>query len=137
MWRKFILVSAMALVSPGSTVQLMTAQLVCFGYVVLVVNKAPYKKAAADFTNQSCNVQIMISLLIAMALKTNLPPPGTTESILFDGLLSASNAIVILIGSYSFFKCLQKRGKTVAKMAGKLKRKGKKTPPSSSKVHPV
>ena len=44
-----------------------------------------------------------------------------------DGLLIISNSIVIVIGSYSFFKCIQKRGKTVATMARKIaSRKNKK-----------
>ena len=53
MLRKFILVAAMALVEPGSTLQLVVAQLVCFVYVVVVLNWAPYKKDEADFTNQA------------------------------------------------------------------------------------
>ena len=56
MIRKFILVAGLALVDKGSTVQLMLAQLVCFFYVVLVVNYAPYRKAEADFTNQASRV---------------------------------------------------------------------------------
>ena len=32
---------------------------------------------------QACNLQIMFSLLMAMALKTNLPQPGTGEAIFF------------------------------------------------------
>ena len=51
MLRKFILVAAMALFEPGSTVQLMVAQLICFGYVLTVVIFKPYKKNEADFTN--------------------------------------------------------------------------------------
>ena len=35
MMRKFILVAGLALVQPGSTTQLMLAQLVCFGYVIM------------------------------------------------------------------------------------------------------
>ena len=54
MLRKFILVAFMALVDPGSTVQLMSAQLVCFGYVLLIIGFSPYKKDEADFTNQVC-----------------------------------------------------------------------------------
>ena len=51
--RKFLLVAGLALVKPGSVTQLMLAQLVCFSYVVLVVNTSPYKKADADFANQA------------------------------------------------------------------------------------
>ena len=53
MLRKFILVAGMALAEQGTTTQLMTAQLVCFAYVVLVVHTKPYKKDAADFTNMA------------------------------------------------------------------------------------
>ena len=53
MYRKFVLVAGLALFDPGSVTQLMLAQLVCFFYVVLVVNTAPYKKDEADFTNQA------------------------------------------------------------------------------------
>ena len=56
MLRKFILVAFMALVAPGSTVQLMSAQLVCFAFVVLLVLYKPYKKDEADFTNQARSV---------------------------------------------------------------------------------
>ena len=127
MIRKFLLVAGLALFEPGSTVQLMLAQLVCLAYLAAVLNLAPYKKESVDFTNQarlvdgvnvcanhcaevderksayshdliakrvfasvarSCclqttNGQIMVSLLMAMALKTNLPQPGTFESIFF------------------------------------------------------
>ena len=41
MLRKFLLVAFMALVEPGSTVQLVSAQLICFGYVLLLVNMSP------------------------------------------------------------------------------------------------
>ena len=53
MLRKFILVAFMALVAPGSTVQLMSAQLVCFAFVLLLVHSSPYKKDEADFTNMA------------------------------------------------------------------------------------
>ena len=133
--RKFVLVAGLALFEPGSVTQLMLAQLVCFAYVVVVVNYAPYKKDDADFANQAglvcsaptpqipaprrkthlgrlqpgdsnpltlymhacmhaccrccavlvqaANCQIMLSLLSAMALKTNRPLPGSIESIFF------------------------------------------------------
>ena len=126
MLRKFVLVAAMALVDPGSTVQLMSAQLICFGYVLALVNMSPYKKDEADFTNQVANIQIMVSLLIAMALKTTLPAPGTPQSVIFDGVLTVSNGFVILVGSYSFFTCIKKRGKTMAKMASALRKRKKK-----------
>ena len=45
---------------------------------------------------------------------------------LVDGLLVMSNAFVIIVGSYSFFKCIKKRGKTMAKMASKMRQKRKK-----------
>ena len=53
MFRKFILVAGLALFERGSTTQLMLAQLCCFWYVVFVVNKSPYKKDDADFSNQA------------------------------------------------------------------------------------
>ena len=134
MLRKSILVAAMARFEPGSTLQLMVAQLICFTYVLFVVGFAPYKKDEADFTNQArralaglpgrwpcpvvrvtptvpaaatymhyhgslqvllcvvhpasllsqaANIQIMVSLVVAMALKTRLPAPGDPESVLF------------------------------------------------------
>ena len=43
-----------------------------------------------------------------------------------DGLLTVSHTSVILIGSYSFFKCIKKRGKTMAKMASIMRKKAKK-----------
>ena len=120
MIRKFILVAGLAIFEPGSTTQLMLAQLVCLCFLGAVLNLAPYKKDAVDFTNQAShrvdgferqfrsspdvwfspltfiaacvprrcrhqatNFQIMTSLLIAMALKTNLPQPGTFEAVFF------------------------------------------------------
>ena len=53
MLRKFVLVAGLALVGSGTTTQLMLAQLVCFFYVLLVTQYAPYKKDEADFTNQA------------------------------------------------------------------------------------
>ena len=47
MLRKFFLVAFMALVDAGSTVQLMSAQLICFGYVLLLVNMSPCVMVAA------------------------------------------------------------------------------------------
>ena len=43
-----------------------------------------------------------------------------------DGLLTGSNIFVILVGSYSFFKCIKQRGKTMAKMASQLRKQNKK-----------
>ena len=137
MLRKVVLVAGLAILEPGSTTQLMLAQLVCLIFLALVLNLAPYKKDAVDKTNQvdlsaptlrgvcvcaravftndksrvsppptsgrgmcasmrcycfvvvvvrryqATNLQIMVSLLMAMALKTNLPQPGTAESIFF------------------------------------------------------
>ena len=51
--RKFLLVAGLALFEPGSTVQLMLAQLVCLAYLAAVLNLAPYKKESVDFTNQA------------------------------------------------------------------------------------
>ena len=185
MLRKFILVAAMALVQPGSTTQLMIAQLVCLIYVVFVLNLAPYKKDEADITNQAshtptllsvwrmalrsagrlkaalmpkrpgacadanltytaahllaqaANVQIMISLLIAMALKTNLPSPEDPESIIFDFLLVVSNLAVFVIGSFAFINCIQKRAKTLATLANKMAHHEKKKKNSLTRVHPL
>ena len=53
MLRKFLLVAGLAVLEPGSTTQLMLAQLVCLGFLTLVLNWAPYKKEAVDFTNQA------------------------------------------------------------------------------------
>ena len=39
--------------------------------------------AVVCWNRQVCNLQIMLSLLMAMALKTNLPQPGTFESFFF------------------------------------------------------
>ena len=55
-----------------------------------------------------------------------------------DALLTFSSALVILIGSYSFLKCLRKRAKSAAKIGGKarewrLKSKRKKL----VQVHPL
>lgn len=52
MGRKFLLVAGLALLESGSTTQLVVAQLVCFAYVVAIVNFAPYKTADTDFSNQ-------------------------------------------------------------------------------------
>ena len=55
-----------------------------------------------------------------------------------DALLTFSSGLVILIGSYSFLKCLRKRAKSAAKIGGKarewrLKSKRKKL----VQVHPL
>ena len=59
-----------------------------------------------------------------------------------DYLLVLSNALVIIIGSVAFFNCIRKRGKTLAKMGGKMmhkkpevEKKKKKNKPSA--VHPL
>ena len=116
MIRKFLLVAGLALFQPGSTTQLMLAQLICLGFLCAMLMLAPYKKDEVDYTNQvgtmtffyacavlavrayltlarctvfgcwlllvrrpsvvsvvcraqATNLQIMISLLMAMALK--------------------------------------------------------------------
>ena len=53
MIRKFLLVAGLALFEPGSTVQLLLAQVVCLIYLAAVLNFAPYKKQSVDFTNQA------------------------------------------------------------------------------------
>ena len=72
----------LALLDKGDTTQLLLAQMVTFTYLVLVLNYAPFKKDAADLTNQVANIQIFISLMGAMALKTQMPLPGSMQSIL-------------------------------------------------------
>ena len=52
MLRKFLLVAFMALVEPGTTVQLMAAQLICFSYVVALVNTSPCVVPAPDCTHR-------------------------------------------------------------------------------------
>ena len=59
-------------------------------------------------------------------------------ALLADALLTFSSGLVILIGSYSFLKCLRKRAKSAAKLRGKarewrLKSKRKKL----VQVHPL
>ena len=54
-------------------------------------------------------------------------------------MLSFSSGAVIVIGSYSLFKCLRKRSKSVAKMAklgGKALKRSKSTG-KPSQVHPL
>ena len=53
MLRKFFLVAAMALVEPGSTVQLMSAQLICFSYVLALVYISPCVVPAPAGTSRS------------------------------------------------------------------------------------
>ena len=56
-----------------------------------------------------------------------------------DAILVLSNVFVIAIGSYSFFKCIQKRGKTLAKMGDKMLHHNSSGKPSitNAKVHPL
>ena len=51
-----------------------------------------------------------------------------------DLLLTLSNLLIIVMGSFAFFKCLSKRAKTLAKVGGSLM---KKKPSKAAKVHPL
>ena len=84
---------------------------------------------------QAANIQIMISLLIAMALQSNRPHPEDPESILFDALLMLSHGIVIAIGSYSFFNCIRSRYNAAAAHA--KTDKAAKAHRSCAAVHPL
>ena len=53
MIRKFLLVAGLTLLEGGGTTQLLVAQLICFGYIVFLLNYSPYMKDDADFTNQA------------------------------------------------------------------------------------
>ena len=44
---------------------------------------------------QATNVHIFLSLLIALALKTNPPPDGTMGALIFDVLLSTMTLAVM------------------------------------------
>ena len=55
-----------------------------------------------------------------------------------DALLVLSNVAVIAIGSYTFFKCLQKRAKTATKLAKHLGApKSHSGLSANAKVHPL
>ena len=70
MLRKFLLVAGLALLERGSSAQLLLAIFVAFVYLIAFVNTNPLQTWEADRMNQAANVQIFLSLMGAMALKT-------------------------------------------------------------------
>ena len=66
MIRKFLLVAGLALFQPGSTTQLMLAQLICLGFLCAVLMLAPYKKDEVDYTNQVGTMTFFYACAVCM-----------------------------------------------------------------------
>ena len=80
MLRKFILVAGLAVLEGGSSTQLFLAILVAFSYLVLILHLVPLKKTKANRMNVVANIQIFLSLLVGLVLKTEQPLPGSFEA---------------------------------------------------------
>ena len=63
--------------------------------------------------NQVANIQIFLSLLAALALKTEQPVPGSLEEMAFDTLLSASSLSIMVLGASSLIACLRNRAEAI------------------------
>ena len=71
--------------------------------------------------NQAANIQIFLSLMGAMALKTEQAPPGSVESAALDIMLSGSTACVMVLGGGALFACMSSRVKKASKAVHHLK----------------
>ena len=113
MLKKFILVAGLALMERGSTAQLLLALLIAFAYLVLFINTAPLLKWEADKMTQVANIQIFLSLMGAMVLKTERALPGSFEEAALDAMLSASSLSVMVLGAGSLLACARDRATAI------------------------
>ena len=73
MWRKMILTGGMVLVAPGSSAQVLWAEVVCLIYLLLVLKIAPFRYDLDDWLAFAASLQLFLVFMAAFALKTDDP----------------------------------------------------------------
>jgi len=141
MLKKFVLVAGLALLPAEAMSQLFLATFITFIYLVLVLNFAPFKKDDADLSNQVTNIQIFMTLLVGLAMKSaSKPKIGSISAIMIDAILSFSNTAVIVLGGATMAKCVGKKLPLVAKgcnLVGTKIKAMRDSKKGAHKIHPV
>eukprot|EP00946_MAST-07B_sp_MAST-7B-sp1_P003800 g3800.t1 len=96
MIKKMTLAGGLVLVAPGSSVQIMVGILVALGFLVTVLKVNPYEDDTDNNLQIFATLQIVLTLLAGLALKTDTV--GEYEISLMSALLILINASVIAIG---------------------------------------
>ena len=90
------------LVSPGSSAQILCAALIALAYLLVILKLAPYTEKSEDTLQFVATLQILLSLLIGFALKTQSMETGLYEDDLMDVLLVGSCVTMVIGGLYAF-----------------------------------
>jgi hypothetical protein len=71
-YRKLFLASVLSVISPGSTKQIVVAELFCVLSLIVYVTLSPYDDAELTMTSSICQLQIWYILFISMLIKENV-----------------------------------------------------------------
>ena len=98
MWRKMILTGGMVLVAPGSSAQVLWAEVVCLIYLLLVLKIAPFRYDLDDWLAFAASLQLFLVFMAAFALKTDDPNDTVYEKKTMGICLAILCCGVVLLG---------------------------------------
>eukprot|EP00943_MAST-04B_sp_MAST-4B-sp1_P003134 g3134.t1 len=99
MWRKMILTGGMVLVAPGSSAQVLLAEVVCLIYLLLVLKIAPFRYDLDDWLAFAASLQLFLVFMAAFALKTDDPNDTVYEARLMGICLSILCCGILILGA--------------------------------------
>jgi hypothetical protein len=98
-YRKLFLASALSVISPGTTKQLVIAELFCVFSVIFYVIVSPYESDELAITSSICQLQVCFILFISILLKEDVAISNTFINI------SIIFAVCFVLG-YELFWCV-------------------------------
>eukprot|EP00941_MAST-03F_sp_MAST-3F-sp1_P005167 g5167.t1 len=127
--RKLILTGVLVLIAEGSATRIAVGLLVCFVYLIVLCNVAPFYDPYDDMLAQLAGVLLFLSLLCGLILKTDWTTEGRYEHALIEILLIIMNVSIVLIGIFVLIMSIPPIRRRAEKWVHKLtlKRKRRKS----------
>ncbi len=139
MIRKMLLTGGMVLVAPGSSSQILWAEIVCLIYLLLVLKAAPFQNNTDDWLAFAASLQLFFVFMSAFALKTDSSDSSAVYEPAAMGVCLCITSIgVILLGIvvlFNFFSIgfKQARGNKTKKVQPVNPAKNGKRKPNGNK----
>ncbi len=91
--KKMLLTGAMTIIAAGSSAQLVIALVIVLFNMVLVLKAGPYVDATDDYLASLTSLQMLMTLLGGIMIKTDNPDDPTYDPAMLEGLLIAINSL--------------------------------------------
>ena len=91
--KKMMLTGAMTIVAAGSSAQLFIALIIVLFNMILVLKAGPYVDVTDDYLASLTSLQMLMTLLGGIMIKTDNPNDPTYDPAMLEGLLIAINSL--------------------------------------------